>query len=119
MLFGYYYKKSMMHLMEEFEFDPRLKLPFLCLIVGSCGCGKSYFVKHILNNFEHLINEELANLWIYTSDQHLSIELQKENRKNNNFVTGPAESFEDGNMFPPEQPHLIVLVEVIFQVVFT
>lgn len=53
-------------------------------------------------------------VWIYTSFQPMYSELQKMNKKIN-FVQGLPDSFEDESLFPPDQNHLIILDDVIFQ----
>ena len=95
--------------MEEVEFDPRLKLPFSCLIVGPSGCGKTFFVKSVLENCEHVMNTLPENiLWIYTSYQPMYADLQKMNKRIK-FIKGLPDSFEDF------EDTLIVLDDLIFQ----
>ena len=89
---------------------------YKCLFVSHSECGKTYFVKHVLENCEHVLNEELDNIvWIDTSEQPLYTELGKKNEKNN-FVKKLPKSFEDKNLFPWDQHHLIILDDFIFQV---
>ncbi len=100
---------------EEIDFDPRFSMPFSCMIVGPSGCGKTYFVKSVLENCEHVMNATPENIvWIYTSFQPMYTELQKMNKRVK-FVKGLPDSFEDENLFPPDQSHLIILDDVIFQ----
>lgn len=100
---------------EEIEFDPRLQLPFSCLVVGPSGCGKTVFVKNVLENCEHVMNDVPNNIvWIYTSFQPLYTELQKKNKKIR-FIKGLPDSFEDESPFPADQTHLVILDDVIFQ----
>ena len=95
--------------MEEVEFDPRLKLPFSCLIVGPSGCGKTFFVKSVLENCEHVMNTVPENIvWIYTSFQPMYADLQKMNKRIK-FIKGLPDSFEDF------EDTLIVLDDLIFQ----
>lgn len=102
-------------MMEEVNFDPRLCVPFSCMIVGPSGCGKTFFVKRLLENCEHVMDSVPDNIvWIYTSFQPMYDELKKMN-KNIKFVEGLPDSFEDENLFPPDQTHLIILDDVIFQ----
>ncbi len=83
--------------------------------VGPSGCGKSYFVKSVLENCEHVMNAEPENIvWIYTSFQPMYTQLQKTN-ESIKFVKGLPDSFEDENLFPPDQNHLVILDDVIFQ----
>nr|DAC81316.1 TPA_asm: FtsK [Larimichthys croaker adintovirus] len=100
---------------EQVHFDPRLAAPFSCMIVGPSGCGKTYFVKSVIENCEHVINGVPDNIvWIYTSFQPMYAELQKMNKKIK-FVEGLPDSFDDTELFPPDQNHLIILDDVIFQ----
>jgi len=93
---------------KEIDFDPRLKTPFSCLIVGPSGCGKSFFVKSVLHNCNHVMDVVPENIvWIYTSFQPLYAELQKMNKKIK-FVEGLPHSFQDENLFPPDQNHLVI-----------
>lgn len=94
---------------EEVDFDPRLKVPFSCLIVGPSGSGKTFFVKSVLENCEYVMNPVPQNIvWIYTSFQPMYEELQKRN-KNITFIEGLPDSFEDF------QDTLVILDDVIFQ----
>lgn len=95
--------------MEEIDYDPRLKVPFSCLIVGPSGCGETHFVKSVLENCEHVVNTVPENIvWIYTSFQPMYAELQKMNKKIT-FVEGLPDSFEDF------EDTLVILNDVIFQ----
>lgn len=97
------------------EFDPRLHVPFSCMVVGPSGSGKTFFVKSVLENFVHVLNKLIDNIvWVYTSFQPLYSELQEKN-KSIKFIEGLPESFEDESLFPSHQSHLIVLDDVIFQ----
>lgn len=101
--------------MEEVDFDPRFTVPFSCLIVGPSGSGKSFFVKNVLENCEHVMNAKHDNIvWIYSCFQPMYKELQRMN-KDIKFIKGLPDSFEDEDLFPPEQKHLIILDDVIFQ----
>lgn len=100
---------------QEVYFDPRFTKPFSCMIVGASGCGKSYFVGKMLQNLEHVMNVVPDNIvWIFTSFQPLYAELQKLN-KNIKFVEGLPDSFDDEDLFPVNQSHLVILDDVIFQ----
>lgn len=99
----------------ETDFNPRLLPPFSCLLVGPSGCGKTYFVKSVLEHCEHVLDSTPENIvWIYSSFQPMYQELMKMN-KNIKFVKGLPDSFEDDSLFPPEQTHLVILDDVIFQ----
>lgn len=101
--------------MEEIDFESRFIFPFSCLVVGPSGCGKTYFVKNVLENCNRVMDVVPDNIvWIYTSFQPMYSELQKVNKKIN-FVQGLPDSFEDESLFPPDQNHLIILDDVIFQ----
>ena len=66
-------------MMEEVNFDPRLCVPFSCMIVGPSGCGKTFFVKRLLENCEHVMDSVPDNIvWIYTSFQPMYDEQQNE-----------------------------------------
>jgi len=114
-LFHFVLKMSHQNVMEEVDFEPRFIFPFSCLIVGPSGCGKTYFVKNVLESCEHAMNIVPENIvWIYTSFQPMYSELQRLNKKIK-FVEGLPDSFGDENLFPPDQKHLIILDNVIFQ----
>lgn len=100
---------------NEIEFDPRLRTPFSCQIVGPSGSGKTYFVKSVLESCNHVIDNMPSNIvWIFTSYQPMYTELQQKNKKIK-FVEGLPDSFDDEILFPPDQDHLIILDDVIFQ----
>lgn len=102
--------------MEEVDFDPRLVTPFSCLIVGPSECGKSYFVKNVLQNCERSMDVVPDNVvWIYTCFQPMYAELQKMQKIKIKFVEGLPESFQDPDLFPPYHSHLVILDDVIFQ----
>lgn len=75
----------MLHLaaQEEIDFDPTLIMPFSCLTVGPSGCGRTYFVNSVLENYQHVMNAVPNNVvWIYTSFEPMYAELQKMNKIN-------------------------------------
>lgn len=100
---------------QEIDFDPRFRTPFSCMIVGPSGCGKTFFVKSVLQNCIRVMDVVPENIvWVYTSFQPMYAELQKMN-KNITFVEGLPRSFEDENLFPPDQKHLVILDDLIAQ----
>ena len=108
-------KISYLGVTEEIVFDPRLQLPFSCQIVGPSDCGKTFFVKNVLENCQDVLSQVPENIvWIYTYFQPMYAELQKKN-KNIKFIEGLPDSFKDENLFLPDQNHLIILDDVIFQ----
>lgn len=97
------------------DFDPRLQVPFSCLIVGPSGCGKTYFVKCVLDQRHRVLKSVPDNIvWIYTSYQPMYDEMLRVN-KNIKFIEGLPDSFEDETLFPPQQSHLVILDDVLFQ----
>lgn len=54
-------------------------------------------------------------VWAHSSFQPLFDELQKKCKKIE-FVNTLADTLEDDKLFPPDQRHLIILDDVIFQV---
>lgn len=100
---------------RQIDFEPRLRVPFSCLVVGPSGCGKTFFVKNVLQNCIHVMDVQPQNIvWIYTSFQPMYAELQEKNT-NIKFIKDLPESFQDESLFPPDQSHLIILDDVIFQ----
>ena len=101
--------------MEQIDFDPRLKVPFSCLVVGPSGCGKTYFIKSVLEKCERVMDAVPENIvWIYTSYQPMYDEMKKMNKRIT-FLEGLPDSFDDTNLFPPDHSHLVILDDVIFQ----
>lgn len=99
----------------ETVFNSKLILPFSCLLVGPSGCGKTYFVKKVLEQCENVLDSTPDNItWVYTSHQPMYDELMK-TVKNIKFVKGLPDSFEDESLFPPDQSHLVILDDVIFE----
>ena len=45
-----YCKELFSYIKESMEFQH----PFTCIIAGPTGCGKSYFVKHFLDDYNNL-----------------------------------------------------------------
>lgn len=99
----------------ETTINTKLVLPFSCLVVGPSGCGKTYFVKNVLEQCETVLDAVPDNIvWIYTSYQPMYQELSRV-FKNIKFVKGLPESFEDDGLFPPDQTHLVILDDLVFQ----
>ena len=95
--------------MNEISFDPRFQLPFTAIICGVSGSGKSYFVKSLLQNMDHVFSRRPDNiLWSYTSYQPLYDELRRSN-VNIRFIEGIPDSFTDPDLFPSNQHNLLVL----------
>lgn len=80
------------------------------MIVGSSGCGKTYFVKNVLENCKYVLHFLPENIVLH---QPIYDELQKVTKKFL-LIHGLPDSFEDENLFPRDQRHLIILDEVIF-----
>lgn len=71
----------------ETSINTKLVLPFLCLVVGSSGCGKMYFVKNVLEQCVNVLDAVPDNIvWIYTSFQPMHQDLSRAVKKIN-FVT--------------------------------
>ena len=94
--------------MEEVYFDPRLKLPFTALLVGSSGSGKSFFVKLLLQNIEHTLSRAPDRIiWCYSSYQPMYDELARNVQIK--FIEGLPDSLTDENIFPSNQHNLLVV----------
>lgn len=91
----------------EINFDPRFKLPFTAILSGSSGCGKSYFVKALLENMDQTMSTRPDKvIWCYGAYQPLYDELGK--HVNVHFMEGLPSSLTDESLFPPGNNLLVV-----------
>lgn len=73
------------------------------------GCGKTYFVKSVLENCDHVMDRVPENIvWIYTSFQPMYDELKKTNKRIT-FIEGLPDSFEEF------EDTLVILDDVVLQ----
>lgn len=68
---------SHLAVIQETDFDPRLHVPFSCMIDRTSRCGKTSFVKNVLEKYEYAVDLVPENtVWIYTSFQTNYVKLQ-------------------------------------------
>lgn len=96
----------------EVNFDPRFQLPFTALLVGASGTGKSFFVKHLLQNMDHTLSRVPDQIiWCYSSYQSMYDELSK--HVNIKFMEGIPVSLTDESFFPPNQHTLLIVDDLM------
>ena len=56
--------------------DPRLHHPYTCLVAGPTSCGKTQFVKRLIEEGEHVVNGSAEKIiWLYGEYQPAYMEL--------------------------------------------
>lgn len=99
--------------MEEVNFDPRLRMPFSCLVAGPSGSGKTYFIYQILRNIEHTLSKVPSKIiFSYSSYQKNYDTIKKDLAARHidiKFIEGLPDSFTDEGLFPPNQHNLLVV----------
>lgn len=87
--------------------------PFSCIISGPSNSGKTYFIKQMLEHGEHVLSEMPQNIiWFYNCWQPLYEELFNK-FPNIKFMEGLPDSFEDADLFPPNQTNLAVVDDLM------
>ena len=95
-------------------FDGRLQHPFSLVISGPSNCGKTYFVKDIIENMSCVISQTIDNIvYIYSCWQPIYDQLLK--TLNINFVQGLPESFCDETLLPTTKNNLLIIDDLMNQ----
>ena len=93
--------------------DPRWKHPFPALVAGPTCCGKSQFVKRLLESGEDMIEGAPENIiWCYGIYQPAYDEIQR-NIPNIQFVEGVPSDLE--SMINPSKRNLVVIDDLMHQ----
>ena len=93
--------------------DPRWKHPFPALVAGPTCCGKSQFVKRLLEAGEDMIDGAPENIiWCYGIYQSAYDEIQR-NIPNITFVEGVPNDFE--SMITPTIRNLVVIDDLMHE----
>jgi hypothetical protein len=96
------------------DINPRLQHPFGALVAGPTCCGKTQFVKKLLENGETMIDGPPENiLWCYGMDQPAYEEMQA-NIPNINFIEGLPTDLE--SQIDPSIRNLIVIDDLMSEV---
>ena len=91
--------------------DPRWKHPFPALVAGPTCCGKSHFVKRLLELGEDMIEGAPENIiWCYGIYQPAYDEMQR-NIPNIHFVEGVPSHLE--SMINPSKRNLVVIDDLM------
>ena len=95
-------------------FDGRLQHPFSLVISVPSNCGKTYFVKDIIENMSCVISQKIDNIvYIYSCWQPIYDQLLK--TLNINFVQGLPESFCDETLLPTTKNNLLIIDDLMNQ----
>ena len=87
---------------SEDGIDPRLKHPFACLVAGPTGCGKTTFVKELIEKAQMLIDPPPQRIvWCYGEWQSGYQNIEAE------FVEGLYTAFD------PSIPNLVVIDDMM------
>lgn len=96
------------------EIDVRLQHPFSCVVSGPSNCGKTYFVKSLIENASKIISHKIENIvYIYSCWQPIYDELLKICQIN--FINGIPESLCDDTLLPTNKNNLIVIDDLMNQ----
>lgn len=87
--------------------------PFSCIISGPSNSGKSFFIKQMLEHGDIVLSQMPQNIvWFYSCWQPLYKELLNK-IPYIKFMEGLPSSFEDDDLFPPNQITLAVIDDLM------
>lgn len=87
--------------------------PFSCIISGPSNSGKSFFIKQMLEHGDVVLSQMPQNIvWFYSCWQPLYKELLNK-FPYIKFMEGLPSSFEDDDLFPPNQITLAVIDDLM------
>ncbi|DAC80300.1 TPA_asm: FtsK [Terrapene box turtle adintovirus] len=93
--------------------DTRWKHPFSAILAGPSNCGKSYFIKNVLDNAKHTLSVMPENIvWCYSCWQPLYKELLCK-YPFINFVEGLPDAFDDDSLFPTNKVNMIIIDDLM------
>lgn len=93
-------------------FDGRLQHPFSLVVSGPSNCGKTFFVKSVLENASSVISHKIDNIvYIYSCWQPLYDDLLK--IRDINFVNGLPDTLCDDTLLPPERNNLLIIDDLM------
>ena len=91
--------------------DVRLQHPYACLVADSTSCGKTQFVKALIEEGEHMTNGSAENiLWLYGEYQHAYTELSQR-FPHVTFIEGIPENLNE--YVDPKYKNLIIIDDLI------
>ena len=91
--------------------DVRLQHPYTCLIAGPTSCGKTQFVKKLIQQGEQVMNGSAEKiLWLYGEYQPAYIELSKQ-FPHITFIEGIPENLNE--YIDPKFRNLIVIDDLM------
>lgn len=92
--------------------DLRLLHPFSCVVSGPSNCGKTFFVKDVIENTSRIISHSIDNVvYIYSCWQPLYNQLLQ--IRDINFVEGLPESLCDDTLLPPDKNNLLIIDDLM------
>lgn len=102
----------LMAIRPDQEFDARLQHPFSLVVSGPSNCGKTYFVKNVIEKASSIITHNIDNIvYIYSCWQPLYDQLLQ--IREINFVNGLPESLCDDVLLPPEKNNLLIIDDLM------
>lgn len=97
---------------QDQPFDGRLQHPFSLVISGPSNCGKTFFVKSIIEKASTIISTKIDNIvYIYSCWQPLYNQLLQIRKIT--FVNGIPESLSDDVLLPPDKNNLLIIDDVM------
>ena len=91
--------------------DPRLQHPYTCLVAGLTSCGKTQFVKRIIEEGEYMVNGSAEKIiWLYGEYQPAYMELSSK-FPNIMFIEGIPENLNE--YIDPKFRNLIVIDDLM------
>lgn len=97
---------------SEVNFDARLQHPFSLVVSGPSNCGKTFFVKSVLENVSSVVSHKIDNIvYIYSCWQNLYNELLK--ICDINFINGLPDTLCDDTLLPPEKNNLLIIDDLM------
>ena len=97
---------------EAIGYQTALQHPFSMVIAGPSNCGKTFFVKDIIQHADKIISAKVENIvYIYSCWQPLYDQLLK--IRSIHFVQGIPDSLCDDALLPPNVNNLLLVDDVM------
>lgn len=96
-----------------FKMDVRWKHPFSAIVAGPSNCGKSFFVKNLLDNAQHVLSSMPENiLYCYSVWQKLYDEILCK-YPFVKFIEGLPETLNDDQLLPSNKVNMVIVDDLM------
>lgn len=87
--------------------------PFSCVLAGPSNCGKSYFIKKLLENAADVLSQTPNNImWLYSCWQDLYTELSQ-SFPHIRFIEGIPANLNDDELLPTNRVNMVIVDDLM------